>query len=243
MLTTVFLAVLTFIYVVWSISNCFQAIFKYFTSPSVFINFRYLDGSDIHVVCLPFVWVFVVWIVPSVFFLDLGLTIFLLIIVIIFRRRFLSFVGLFAVELYFLSLTLACIQRATYTWFPFLEELVPVKFLVECIAFLLEYDNDSPLLFHPHLAAPYLNFFRDLIPPIANVDFSILVAVTIISIPYIILKGITDQMYKTARDEKKMSKVSREGPEKPQGHHENRESQKQKSPDSIFQQGFSKNRD
>ena len=223
MLTTAFLVVLTIIYTIWSISHFFQAIFKLFAFPSVF------GGHPI-----------LVWLAFIIIFLRVSLVyvILLLIISIIFGRRLLSFMGLFTLELSFLTMTLVCILRATHTWFSF-TGFPPLEQLS------VEYAKQQPLV------DTYLNFFRDLIPPIANVDFSIPVAVTIISIPYIILKTITDQMYKTARDKKNMSKASREGPEKPQGQHENRRSQKQigiskrvhKSPDSIFQEGFSKNRD
>ena len=132
-----------------------------------------------------------------------------LIISMILGRRLLSFMGLFKLEFNCLIFTILCIIRAAHAWFPQLE---------------------SPETF-PHPAVDfYLNFFRNLIPSIANVDFSIFAAITIASIPYIILKMLTD----LAIEARLEARQNHAPPDSKAGPH--------KSPTSIFQQGFSKNR-
>ena len=96
--------------------------------------------------------------------------------------------GLFILELNFLIFIITCIFNAANIW---LSSEIPNEKInalnLTPISNLVDVDV-------------YLNFFRDLIPPIVNVDFSIPVAITAISIPYLILKFWTDQIYKTARD-------------------------------------------
>ena len=98
------------------------------------------------------------------------------------------FMGLFILELNFLIFIITCIFNAANIW---LSSEIPNEKInalnLTPISNLVDVDV-------------YLNFFRDLIPPIVNVDFSIPVAITAISIPYLILKFWTDQIYKTARD-------------------------------------------
>lgn len=141
-----------------------------------------------------------------------------LIISMILGRRLLSFMGLFQLEFNCLAFTILCIIKAAHAWFPQLKSLETFS---------------SPAVDF------YLNFFRNLIPSIANVDFSIFAAITIASIPYIILKMLTDQAIE-ARDKKNIPKrifeksQNHAPPDSKAGPH--------KSPTSIFQQGFSKNR-